>query len=85
MPTYVNGRLKEEVTQEKILRELEKLNATSTDGVICVPMDGEDWKLKLGQEMKNAGFPVDMNKIFFKESLCPRSTSKANNSYTDTT
>lgn len=34
------------------------------DGVIYVPMDSEDWKLKLGQEMKNAGFPIDMNKIF---------------------
>ncbi len=34
------------------------------DGVIYVPMDSGDWKLKLGQEIKNAGFPVDMNKIF---------------------
>lgn len=34
------------------------------DGVIYIPMTGEDWKLKLGQEMKNAGFSVDMNKIF---------------------
>ena len=39
-------------------------NPSDIDGVIYVPMNGEDWKLKLGQEMKNAGFPVDMNKIF---------------------
>ena len=33
-------------------------------GIIYVPMDSADgWKLKLGQEMQNAGFPVDMNKI----------------------
>ena len=29
MATYVNGRLQSELTQEKILKELEKLNATS--------------------------------------------------------
>ena len=29
MATYANGRLQSELTQEKILRELEKLNATS--------------------------------------------------------
>lgn len=39
-------------------------NPSDIDGVVYVPMDGGDWKLKLGQEMKNAGFPVDMNKIF---------------------
>lgn len=39
-------------------------NPSDIDGVICVPMDGEDWKLELGRELKNAGFPVDMNKIF---------------------
>lgn len=35
------------------------------DGVVYVPVDNADgWKLKLGQEMKNVGFPIDMNKIF---------------------
>lgn len=42
--------------------EIEK--PSDIDGVIYVPMVGEDWKLKLGQEMKNADFPVDMNNIF---------------------
>ena len=31
MAEYVNGRLKEELMQEKILRELEKFNATSVE------------------------------------------------------
>ncbi len=39
-------------------------NPSDIDGVVYVSMDNEDWKLKLGQEMKNAGFPVDMNKIY---------------------
>ena len=33
------------------------------DGIVYVTMENEDWKQKLGQEMKNAGFTVDMNKI----------------------
>lgn len=33
-------------------------------GIIYVPMDGHGaWKLKLGQEMRKIGFPVDMNEI----------------------
>lgn len=39
-------------------------NPSDIDGVIYVPMDNEDWKLKISQEMKNSGFPVDMNDIF---------------------
>lgn len=32
--------------------------------VVYVSMDSDnDWKLKLGQEMQNAGLPIDMNKI----------------------
>lgn len=38
-------------------------NPSDIDGIIYVLMDKEDWKLKLGQEMKNVGFSVDMNKI----------------------
>ncbi len=41
--------------------EIEK--PSDIDGVIYVPMNGEDWKLKLCQEMKNADFPIDMNDI----------------------
>lgn len=33
------------------------------DGVIYVTMENEGWKQELVQEMKNAGFPVDMNDI----------------------
>ena len=33
--------------------------------VAYVSMDSAgDWKLKIGQEMQNAGIPVDMNKLF---------------------
>ncbi|RKU31764.1 hypothetical protein C6497_01020 [Candidatus Poribacteria bacterium] len=32
--------------------------------LVYVPMDSaNDWKFKLGQEMRNAGLPIDMNKI----------------------
>ena len=32
--------------------------------VVYVPMDGANgWKLKLGQEMQNAGLPIDMSQI----------------------
>ena len=32
--------------------------------VVYVPMDGANsWKLKLGQEMRNAGLPINMNQI----------------------
>lgn len=32
--------------------------------VVYVPMDSANgWKLKLGQEMRNAGLPVDLNKL----------------------
>ena len=34
------------------------------DGIVYVPMDNTDgWKLNLGREMKQAGLPVDMNKL----------------------
>ena len=34
------------------------------DGVVYVTMENESWQQELGREMKNAGFPVDMNDIF---------------------
>lgn len=43
--------------------EIEK--PSDIDGIVYVTMeDADGWKLKLGQEMKNAGFPIDMNRIF---------------------
>ena len=59
---YFIGKLGRERVCPLFKGEIEK--PSDIDGVIYVPMDGEDWKLKLGQEIKNAGFPVDMNKIF---------------------
>ena len=59
---YFMGKLGRERVSPLFKGEIEK--PSDIDGVVYVPMDGEDWKLKLGQEMKNAGFPVDMNKIF---------------------
>lgn len=59
---YFMGKLGRERVCPLFKGKIEK--PSDIDGVIYIPMAGEDWKLKLGQEMKNAGFPVDMNKIF---------------------
>jgi predicted nucleotide-binding protein len=32
------------------------------DGVLFTPFEGDSWKLKLAQDMKHAGLPIDMNK-----------------------
>lgn len=59
---YFMGRLGRQRICPIFKGKIEK--PSDIDGVIYVSMDGENWKLKLGQEIKNAGFPVDMNKIF---------------------
>ena len=59
---YFMGKLGRERVCPLFKGEIER--PSDIDGVVYVPMHGEDWKLKLGQEMKNAGFPVDMNRIF---------------------
>ena len=42
--------------------EVEK--PSDIDGIVYVLMDSSaDWKLKLAQEMKQTGLPVDMNKL----------------------
>ena len=57
------GKLGRERVCPLFKREIEK--PSDIDGVVYVLIDDADgWKLKIGQEMKNAGFPVDMNKIF---------------------
>ncbi len=60
--SYFMGKLGRELVCPLFKGEIEK--PSDIDGVIYVPMNSEDWKLKLGREMKNAGFPIDMNKIF---------------------
>lgn len=32
-------------------------------GVVYVPFEGDTWKFKLGQELRQAGLPIDMNKV----------------------
>ena len=59
---YFMGKLGRKRVCPLFKGEIEK--PSDIDGVIYVPMEGEDWKLRLGQEMKNAGFSVDMNNIF---------------------
>ncbi len=59
---YFMGNLGRERVCPLFKGEIE--NPSDIDGVVYVSMDSEDWKLKLGQEMKNAGFHVDMNKIY---------------------
>ena len=33
------------------------------DGVVYISYDQEDWKVKLGQELKEAGYAIDWNKV----------------------
>jgi predicted nucleotide-binding protein len=33
------------------------------DGVLYISLDEADWQMKLGQELKAAGFAVNLNKI----------------------
>ena len=59
---YFMGKLGRKRVCPLFKGEIEK--PSDIDGVVYVPMDSKDWKLKLCQEMKNAGFSVDVNKIF---------------------
>ena len=34
---------------------------SDSDGILYIPID--NWRMELAREMKNAGLPVDMNKI----------------------
>lgn len=59
---YFMGKLGRERVCPLFKGEIE--NPSDIDGVVYVPMnDTEGWKLKLCQEMKNAGFLIDLNKL----------------------
>ena len=59
---YFIGRLGRERVCPLFKGEVEK--PSDIDGIVYVPMDSSDgWKLKLAQEMKQTGLPVDMNKL----------------------
>ena len=59
---YFMGKLGRERVCPLFKDELEK--PSDIDGIVYVPMDGSNgWKLKLAQEMKQAGLPVDLNKL----------------------
>ena len=59
---YFMGKLGRERVCPLFKEEIQK--PSDIDGIVYVPMDDTDgWKLRLGQEMKNAGFAIDMNKI----------------------
>ena len=59
---YFMGKLGRERVCPLFKGEIE--NPSDIDGVVYVPMNDTDgWKLKLCQEMKNAGFLIDLNKL----------------------
>lgn len=59
---YFIGKLGRERVCPLFKGEVEK--PSDIDGIVYVPMDDTDgWKLNLGREMRQAGLPVDMNKL----------------------
>lgn len=59
---YFMGKLGRERVCPLFKGEVEK--PSDIDGIVYVLMDISDgWKLKLAQEMKQAGLPIDMNKL----------------------
>ncbi len=59
---YFMGKLGRERVCPLFKGEVEK--PSDIDGIVYVLMDSSaDWKLKLAQEMKQTGLPVDMNKL----------------------
>ncbi len=59
---YFMGKLGREKVCPLFKGEVEK--PSDIDGILYVPMDNNDgWKFNLAKEMKQAGLPVDMNKL----------------------
>ena len=59
---YFMGKLGRDRVCPLFKGEVEK--PSDIDGVVYVPMDSTDgWQLKLATEMKQAGLPVDLNKL----------------------
>ena len=64
---YFMGKLGRERVCPLFKGEVEK--PSDIDGIVYVPMDSSDgWKLNLAQEMKQAGLPVDLNKLLKRDS-----------------
>ena len=60
---YFTGRLGRE--RVFLLFKGEAEIPSDLNGIVCVRMDNnDDWKLKLAQEMKLVGLPIDMNRLF---------------------
>lgn len=59
---YFMGKLGRERVCLLLKGDLE--NPSDLDGILYVPMDNlGSWQLKLGREIRNAGLPVDLNKL----------------------
>ncbi len=59
---YFQGKLERGRVCLLVKGELE--NPSDLDGLLYIPMKSEDgWKLRLAQEMKSVGLPVDLNKL----------------------
>ena len=59
---YFMGKLGRKRVCPLFKDELER--PSDVDGIVYVPMDGSNgWQLKLAREMKQAGLPIDLNKL----------------------
>ena len=58
---YFTARL--ERSRVAVLKKGEVETPGDMSGIVYIPMSGEDWKYKVADEMKAAGYDIDKNKI----------------------